>query len=136
MTRLEYWIKADTQYTVHSPFVFDMYRKVLFARLSRQQRQRVRAQYGSDTSFYQTLYKIADHYHMRLGEGRPDCCILEGDGELSSVMLVNRPHANLKSEAHWDGLKSNADYQISIDLYDVGLLIRHPKLHRQHFMLK
>ena len=31
MTRLEYWIKADTQYRIHSPFLFEMYRKVLFA---------------------------------------------------------------------------------------------------------
>lgn len=136
MNRLEYWIKADTQYDVHSPFVFDMYRKVLFARLSRRQKRQARERFGCASPFFQILYKMVDHYRMEQGERQLDCVVLEGRGDLSKVVLVDRPHATPGAEEHWARLKAETDCQVSIDLYDVGLLIWHPKLHRQHFLLK
>ena len=33
MNRLTYWIMAESQYRLHSPFIFEMYREVLFAEL-------------------------------------------------------------------------------------------------------
>jgi len=32
--------------------------------------------------------------------------------------------------------QGNAKYNVSIDCFDVGLLITNPKLHRQHFVLR
>ena len=136
MNRLEYWIKADTQYNVHSPFVFDMYRKVLFARLSRRQKQQVRWHWGSASPFFQMLYKVMDHYGMEMVERGGNCAVLEGGGEPSMVTIVDCPHGSASAEEDWERMKAGTDCQVTIDLYDVGLLIWHPKLHRQHFLLK
>lgn len=136
MNRLEYWIKADTQYNVHSPFMFDMYRKVLFARLPRSAREAVAMRYGAVGRFQKMVYKLADHYCLRVVSYAADEVLLEGDGPLSRVCVVAKPHGDKASEARWKARQEGEDFNVSVDLFDVGLLIAHNKLHRQHFLLK
>lgn len=136
MNRLEYWIHADTQYNVHSPFMFDMYRKVLFARLSRSVRKVVASQYGERNRFKEMVYKLSDHYRLNVCHLSVDEALLEGDGLLSRVRVVAKPHRDKIREALWEALLNENDYDVSVDLFDVGLLITHPRLHRQHYLLK
>lgn len=136
MNRIEYWIKAKTQYEVHSPFVFDMYRKVLFARLSPEQKREVKRRHGSSSTYCQLCYKLMDHYHLQQSSV-DGCVMLASSNSPLKVMLIDRPHRSRCQEAAWDELvKSHPDYQVAIDLYDAGLLIQYPKLHKQHFLLK
>ena len=53
-----------------------------------------------------------------------------------SILLLSRTHATPAAEQQWEKLKADPDYQVSIDLYDVALLIRNPHLPRQHFLLR
>lgn len=138
MNRLQYWIKAQTQYRLHSPFVFGMYRKVLFAQLPKELSRRVEKEYGTGCRRYREIvYKLKDHYRLRQVCYNSDEAILEGDPEtFGSVKVVSRPHESRLRELEWDAQCSNGRYNVSIDLYEVGLLMSHPKLHRQHFLLK
>ncbi len=138
MNRLQYWIKAQTQYRVHSPFVFEMYRKVLFARLPKALAHQVRAAHGAaHRPYHELVYKLADHYHLRSICYTEDEAVMAGDpATFGTVKVVCRPHGCRQRELRWNAQCNNDKYNVSIDLYDVGLLLSHPKLHRQHFLLK
>lgn len=138
MNRLEYWIKAQTQYRVHSPFVFDMYRKVLFARLPHSIAQRLATEHGDQCRRYREMvYKLQDHYHLRTVCYDMDEAVLEGDpNTFGTLKVVSRPHGSRLRELRWQAQCGNTKYNVSIDLFDVGLLLSHPKLAKQHFLLK
>ena len=149
MNRLVYWIKAQTQYRVHSPFVFEMYRKVLFARakdadvaafVARLPQEWAAAlpQGGRRVRRYlELVYKLQDHYHLQLICLDADEAVLEGDGGgLETVKVVFRPHHCRARELRWTAQKGNAKYNVSIDLFDMGVLMYHPKLYMQHFILR
>ena len=147
MNRLEYWIKAQTQYRVHSPFVFEMYRKVLFARAKDADVTAFVGQLPHEWAaalpqrgrcarrYLELVYKLQDHYHLRLICLDADEAVLEGD-EIETVKVVFRPHRCCARELRWTAQKGNAKYNVSIDLFDMGVLMYHPKLHKQHFILR
>lgn len=138
MNRLQYWIKAQTQYRVHSPFVFAMYRKVLFARLPKELSRKVEEEYTIGGRRYREMvYKLKDHYRLRQICYSSDEAILEGDPQtFGMVKVVSRPHGSRLRELCWNTQCNSGEYNVSVDLFDVGLLMSHPKLHRQHFLLK
>ena len=144
MTRLEYWIKAQTQYRVHSPFVFELYRKVLFASVDSAAYNAFVAQLPADLTsdrrcrrYIETVYKMQDYYHLRTVCIDSDEAVLEGGREgLEGVKVVCRPHHCRARELRWMAQQGNAKYDVSIDMFDVGLLLTNPKLHRQRFVLK
>lgn len=155
MTRLEYWIKADTQYRVHSPLVFEMYRKVLFARVGSRLRERmcegvpegmaprVRQATGRELRYHELVYKLRDHYGMRIVCYDEDEAVLEGGTDpatgmrvIDRVKVVCGPHRSHARELRWQSQQCNAKYNVSIDLYDAGLLMWCPGMRPGRFLLK
>ena len=142
MNRLEYWIKAQTQYRVHSPFVFEMYRKVLFAHVDEEAFWAFAAQLPTgegadprDRRYWETVYKMQDYYGLRILCLDRDEAVMEG-GPLESVKVVCRPHRYRARELRWMAQQGNAKYNVSIDMFDVGVLFYNPKLHKQKFILR
>lgn len=143
MNRIEYWIKAQTQYRVHSPFVFDMYRKVLFAPLDTTCQRRMEQLLPHpiadrrDRPYHEIIFKLCDHYHLQVVCYDDDEAVLQGDPcTFGTLKVVCRPHRCHARELRWTAQQGDTKYNVSIDLYDVGLLLSHPKLHSQHFLLK
>ena len=134
MNRLQYWIKAQTQYNVHSPMVFEMYRKVLFAQLDRKTRRQLGLG-RKDLRYHELVYKMHDHYGLELLCYDDDEACLQG-GPFGDVKVVCRPHRCRARELRWMAQQGNEKYNVSIDMYDVGLLLSYPKMKRQHFILK
>lgn len=144
MNRVEYWIKAQTQYRIHSPFVFEMYRKVLFANVGDGAYEAyvsgLPAELRNDRTarrYVETVYKIQDYYHMRtLCMDADEAVLAAGCGGMEGVKVVCHPHHRRARELRWMAQQANAKYNVSIDMYDVGVLITNPRLHRQQFVLR
>lgn len=157
MTRLKYWIVADTQYGVHSPFVFEMYRKVLFASVGRplqgrmcqglttEQAAMVAAAPRKDRTYHELVYKLRDHYGLSVLCYDEDEAVLQpsADGSqpqppngLETVKVVCRPHRCHARELRWCAQQGNEKYNVSIDLFDAGVLMMHRGQSRQHFVLR
>ena len=141
MTRLHYWLHAKTQYDIHSPFLFEMYREVLFASLDDETRRRHNIPHGD--RFQELIYKCCRHYHLQVTNPQPNpqpstlnTSHLSPLTSHLSILLISRPHATRAAEDEWEQLKADPSYQVSLDLYDVALLIRNPHLHPQHFLLR
>lgn len=132
MNRLTYWLKAKTQYNIHSPFVFDLYNEVLFSRLDPHVTKLLD---GSESlRFRELLYKLEHSFFPVSVERDRGVATLMLTDEV--IVVVDRPHASRQSELDWDRLKSEECYRVSIDLFDVGLLFSDKRLHRQHFLLR
>ena len=145
MTRLHYWLHAQTQYNLHSPFLFDMYREVLFARLTPEERRRHAI--PRHDRYRELLYKCCNHYHLEVAADSQPAPVLLTSTLLTptqfsifnspfSILILSCPHATPAAEQQWEHLKADPTYQVSLDLYDVALLIRNPHLTPQHLLLR
>lgn len=137
MHRIEYWIKSETQYRVHSPFVFEMYSKVLFAKVKGKEIEEngeIRMRRG-DRRYHEMVYKLERYYGMKRVYYNEDEALLEND-EVGRIKVICRPHQSDSRELRWKAQQENDKYRVSIDIFDVGLLLDNPRLHRQHFLLK
>ena len=89
--------------------------------------------------------KEHDHYGLQLVCYDEDEAVLKqadtdtarrGDNRLESVKVVCRPHRSHARELRWRAQQGNEKYNVSIDMYDVGVLMMHRGQIRQHFVLR
>ncbi|MBO4307405.1 MAG: hypothetical protein J5848_03745 [Bacteroidales bacterium] len=138
MNRLQYYILADTQYNIQSPFLYDLYTNVVKARLGRDILKR--EQFSRHDLSAQMLYKLSDHYHATIVTSPPallkntHCVLTMPDG--SFIAIVNRPHRSKASEQLWNSLFKEHEITLSVDFFDIGLLFTSVKLSKQHFVLR
>lgn len=136
MNRLEYIVCAKTQYDIQSPFVYDLYEKVLSPKLD----QTTLEQLGLSRRdrFGQLCYKLADHYGAKetATSGVLSCAdtvFADADGLIG---LVRCPHRNRKSELVWERLFKDHEVTLSVDLFDIGMVFTSKRLSKQHLVFR
>lgn len=115
MNRISHFLRAKTQYNLHSPLVFRLYTEALFSRAP-----------GRGRSFEDVVWRLEEYYGLP-HSGNPQ--LVTPDGEM---LVVDRPH---RDEASWLALCNDSRYQVTIDLYSCGICIANPHLSRQNFIL-
>ena len=115
MNRISHFLHAQTQYNLHSPFVYRLYTEVLFSRAR-----------GRGRSAEDVRWRL-EHYYRSSFAGN---CLDTSDGRF---LLVDRPH---RQEAEWAAIVADQAWQVTIDLYHCGLAIASPRLSKQHFLLR
>lgn len=132
MNRLQFWLHARTRYSLHSPFLFDLYDRVLLARLEGKREPVPRR----DRRYRDMVYKMSDFFSMQVTETTDDRTVLVGEGVVKKAVVVRRPHRSSVVEKQWYAMADTSDCNIVIDLFDVGLLIQNPHLRPQQFLLR
>ena len=127
MNRIEHFLRAKTQYNLHSPLVYRLYTEVLFSRCS-----------GRGRSFEDVVWRLEEYYglpHSPLSTlHSPLSTLLSPLSTPDGVMLVvDHPHGN---ECAWMAMVASADWQVTLDLYTCGIAIASPRLTKQHFLLR
>lgn len=120
MNRISHFLRAKTQYNLHSPFVYRLYTEVLFSRCP-----------GRGHSYADVVWRLEEYYglpHSTLSSPRSQFSTPDG-----SFLIVDRPH---RREADWQALVASLEWQVTLDLYTVGLAVASPKLSKQHFLLR
>lgn len=154
MNRLAYLLKAETCYHLHSPFMYELYDSVLTARLPQRKALGLPRKGGC---YYAMLYKMASHFDATeawidtddsmalhcLHLAAPNAVVHRGTNKevrlrcgTLRVALLQSPHRNKQSEQLWQQLCADSSYEVSIDMYDVGIALYRGGLHPQHFMLR
>ncbi len=133
MNRLQYFLHAKTLYNIHSPFVFNLYREVLFAKVNA-----LRSDLPSSFSHRSSdlVFKLQDYYRLSRISIVDDCILLHNQSTIGSVLVVDGPHQSSAAENKWEQLCADPFYRVSIDLFDVGLLFSFSHLAPQHFILR
>lgn len=120
MNYLTFLLRAQNQYNLHSPYVYDLYMNVLAVRSRRD---------------FATLARSLEEWLAPDAVERQSDSIKLTKGH-QELFLVARPHASHEAEQQWRALKEAPRYEVSIDLFHAGLLIHNAKLHRQQFLLR
>lgn len=134
MKRLQHWLRAQNQYSLQSPFAFELYSRVIAPRLDAATQHRLGL---SRRDFYgQLRYKMVDYYKLTpAGKAINDMveqwCMADG----SRVMMMPRPHADTNAEKAWRACYGDEMVTLSVDLYVAGLAFTSKKLSKQHLLL-
>jgi hypothetical protein len=114
--RIIYRLKAHNRHGIHSPFVYDLVDKCLLVDTHLPVTTRLENYFGNPH-----LLQTAD-----LSTLAPD-----------NVLLIPDIHASAENTSNWNTLRSNDRVLLSIDLFELGLLITRPEFkEKQHFVLK
>ena len=120
MNRLKHFLRAKTQYNLHSPFVYRLYTEVLFSYAP-----------GRGRSFEDVVWRLEHYYRLSHTE------LSTFNFQLSTpdglFLIVDRPH---RSEADWQAVIASPDWQVTLDLYRCGIAVASPRLSKQHFLLR
>ena len=120
MNRIGHFLRAKTQYNLHSPFVYRLYTEALFSRAR-----------GHGRSFKDIVWRLEHYYRLSHTElSTINYQLSTPDG---LFLLVDHPHHR---EADWQALVGSPDWQVTIDLYRCGIAVRSPRLSKQHFLLR
>ena len=116
MNRISHFLRAKTQYNLHSPFVFRLYTEVLFSRAR-----------GRGRSYEDVVWRLEEYYGLP-HSGHPTLHTPDG-----VMLVVDRPHIH---ETDWQALVASPDWQVTLDLYSCGIAVASSKLTKQHFLLR
>lgn len=120
MNRLQHFLRAKTQFNLHSPFLYGLYTEVLFSR----------AEGAPHGRFVEVVWRL-EHRYSVVADRAGDCATLDtADGRF---LVVDHPHRN---EARWQSVIDNPRWQATVDLFSVGLAVANPRLSKQHFILR
>ncbi|MBQ2511177.1 MAG: hypothetical protein II531_03345 [Bacteroidales bacterium] len=120
MNRLSHFLRAGTQYNLHSPFVYNLYTEVLTAHVPQAPHNRYEdVVWRLEQRYKTTAERSADSARLQCGT--------------LTFLVIDHPHRN---EHRWQHLLDNPSYQVTIDLFSVGVVIANKNLSRQHFILR
>ena len=120
MNRISHFLRAKTQYNLHSPFVYRLYTEVLFSHC-----------HGRGRSFEDVVWRLEQYYGLPHSHPSPLSSQLSTPDGV--ILVVDRPH---RHEAEWAALVADNAWQVTIDLFSCGLAIASPRLSKQHFLLR
>ena len=135
MNRLQYILTAKTQYDIQSPFLYELYSRVLNTRISKNECARLGLS-GNDR--YSLLcYKLMDYYEA-LPAVRPELDVDDFlmSNKVGGIALLRSPHKDRQSEARWAAIIQNEEVTLSVDLFDVGIVFFNKNLSRQCVVLR
>lgn len=116
MKRLQHFLRAKTQFGLHSPFVYRLYTEVLFSHCP-----------GRGRSFPDVVWRLEHYYGSSFSAEN----ILDTpDGRF---LVLDHPH---RDEARWRSLVGDPAWQVTLDLFSVGIAVASPRLSKQHFPLR
>ena len=119
MNRLQHFLRAKTQFNLHSPFVYDLYTEVLFSRCP-----------GRGHGFEDVVWRFEHHYGVA-AECRTDTALIHTSE--ADFLVLDPPH---RVEARWQSLIDDPLYQVTIDIFSVGIAVINPHLSEEHFILR
>ena len=132
MNRISHFLRAKTQYNLHSPFVYRLYTEVLFSRCP-----------GRGRHYADVVWRLEEYYglphsplstpHSQLSTPYSPLSTL--NSQLSTPDGLFLVVADTHSE-EWDAVVASKDWQVTLDLYHCGVAVSSPRLSKQHFLLR
>ena len=119
MNRLQHFLRAKTQFNLHSPFVYGLYTEVLFSRAP-----------GRGHNFEDVVWRLERHYGVSARCQGDTASIHTSEADF---LVLDHPH---RDETRWQSLIDDPRYQVTIDLFAVGIAVVNPHLSKQHFVLR
>lgn len=114
MNRISHFLRAKTQYNLHSPFVYRLYTEALFSHCP-----------GRRRSAADVVWRLEEYYGLP-HSGHVTFNTPDGD-----FLVV----ADTRS-SEWDAIVASPDWQVTLDFYSCGVAVSSTRLSKQHFLLR
>lgn len=116
---IKYRLQAKTRHGIHSPFVYTFIDNCLGVKSSQSLEERINAYFGN------TVEWVSDNVEIQ-------------STNTLSIKAMKGIHVSEAATNRWNKLAHDtANVIISIDLYNIGLLVCNPDVkEKQHFVLK
>ena len=122
MNRLSHLLRAKTQFSLHSPFVYRLYTEVLCSRCP-----------GHGRSAADVLWRLEEYYGLPHSANTLPTTHYQLPTIDGLFLVVDHPH---RDEGRWKKLVDSPEWQVTLDLFTVGVAVANPHLSRQHFILR
>ena len=122
MNRLEHLLRAKTQFSLHSPFVYKLYTEVLCSRCP-----------GHGRSAADVLWRLEEYYGLPHSADVLPTTHYQLHTIDGLFLVVDHPH---RDERRWQEVMDDTRWQVTLDLFTVGVAVANPHLSRQHFILR
>ena len=117
MNRLSHLLRAKTQFSLHSPFVYRLYTEVLTSDCP-----------GRGRSAADILWRLEEYYGLPHPTSHFPLSTPDG-----LFLVVDHPH---RDEGRWKALVDSPEWQVTLDLFTVGVAVANTHLSKQHFILR
>ena len=132
MNRISHFLRAKTQYNLHSPFVYRLYTEVLFSHCP-----------GRGRHYADVVWRLEEYYglpHSQLSTPHSQLSTLNSQlSTLHSQLTTPDGLFLVVADTHseeWDAVVASKDWQVTLDLYHCGVAVSSPRLSKQHFLLR
>lgn len=153
---LQYRWQSKTRHGVHSPFVYELIDKVLLDKSPLKQGYSIQCP-GLELKYENLINRIAAYYHYNNIVYLPtenkdaDVLLIQSAPTIwintfkehqhlfkdHCIVIVTDIHKTLSHTAEWNKLVADNNVRMSIDLYQIGLLLfRKEFKEKQHFILQ
>lgn len=120
MNRLEYLLRAKTQFSLHSPFVYRLYTEVLTSHCP-----------GRGRSAADVVWRLEEYYGIQHSTFNIQHSTLTTPDGL--FLVVDHPH---RDEDRWKAVVEDSRWQVTLDFFTVGIAVANTRLSKQHFILR
>ena len=118
MNRISHFLRAKTQYNLHSPFIYRLYTEALFSHCS-----------GRGRSYEDIVWRLEEYYglpHSPLSTLNTQ--LTTPDGTFLVIADTDSPE--------WAAAVASPDWHVTLDLYHCGVAVASQRLSKQHFLLR
>ena len=122
MNRLSHLLRAKTQFSLHSPFVYRLYTEVLCSRCP-----------GHGRSAADVLWRLEEYYGLPHSADTLPSTHYQLHTIDGLFLVVDHPH---RDEGRWKEVMDDKRWQVTLDLFTVGVAVANPRLSKQHFILR
>lgn len=120
MNRLTYLLRAKNQFSLHSPFVYQLYTEVLTSCAEGAPKRRYEG----------IIWRLERHYGVEAIRNVGTAELWTSDGHF---LIIDHPYHDADD---WKDLIHDPHWQVTLDFYTIGIAITNPHLSKQHFILR
>jgi len=122
--RIIHLFKRKNEYSIHSPYMFDLYNKIIKRNRNKPQKLilYLEKEFGKEN-----IIIIAPSY-IKFQE-------IQNEINDKSIICIENPYRNKKSYFEFSKIYNDPRTLVSVDLFFLGLISQHQDLSRQHYIL-
>jgi hypothetical protein len=132
MNRLLFNLKANDAHGLHSPFIYEIYTKVINPSLHKS--GDLALNLAKDLSNYQVKSSLTNNFYVQIIDIN-ELKLADKNLNKHAILLIKNIR-NHKKNNLWEEIIRNEKIIFSIELYEIGMLFFDPIAPKQHFTFK
>ncbi|MBP1629835.1 MAG: hypothetical protein H6Q15_728 [Bacteroidetes bacterium] len=123
--RINYFIKAKNEHSIHSPFMFELYCKTI--KKNRRNPNQI---------INKLIEEFGEENILHINPSSKELENLSSKINHKSIIIIKEPHCSQSSLEEYRKIILQPKLIVNVDLYNIGISFCNTKLKRQNYTLK